>query len=226
MAGRKSSRGKRRNKRRPQHREVTETGQTPGTTSLQIQPFRSLLKTAGLQLAAFWGTISLIPLLSVPISPTLIHLISALILARVLKLTPPWQLCNVFIPLGLMAPVGSVIPLSLLIVTLLIFGPTLKAPIPFYPTRPRVYQHLADVIAAHSPRRCVDLGSGFGSVLFALAKPFPAVSFFGYETGLLPLFSLDCADGCITMSLYIESLFGQLTWGILISFTRFLHHLQ
>jgi SAM-dependent methyltransferase len=70
---------------------------------------------------------------------------------------------------------------------LLVFSPTLREPIPFYPTRPKVYKQLSDIVAERKIQRCVDLGSGFGSVLFALAPTFPETTFIGYEIGIFPL---------------------------------------
>lgn len=171
-----------------------------------LRPFRSLVVTLGIQIASFSCAFLVVPLLFLPLPQVFIHLLSALALARLARLSVSWQLCNALIPLGLLADIGPLLPFSLFVFTLLIFGPTLLAPIPFYPTRRGIYGHLSNAIAHVSPRRCVDLGSGFGSVIFALARHFPDTSFIGYEIGLIPLLVSRIRSWCYrNVTMYRES---------------------
>lgn len=187
MAGRKGCRRTRKNAGQPPGYKTNRSELVGPALPSRLRPIRSLIVTIIAQITGFCGALFLAPLLLVDIPPTFLHLMGAISFTRIFGLTIPWQLCNALIPLGLCAELGTTIPFSLFIVTLLIFGPTLAAPIPFYPTRRGVYQHLAQTVATHSPRRVVDLGSGFGAVLFALAGRYPKSSFIGYEIGLIPL---------------------------------------
>lgn len=159
-----------------------------GATNLSHQgetfhPVRSLLYTLGIQIVAR----TLLGSLDNHTFMTVTHFAFALILARCLSLSLPWQLCNILIPIGLNLQTGSLLPFIGFVITLLIFWPTLREPIPFYPSRSAVFHHLATILRAERPRDFADLGSGTGSVLFALARRFPDISFVGYEIGYLPL---------------------------------------
>lgn|GEM_PF-507688 len=147
-----------------------------------LRPLRSLLFTLLIQTATL--------IITLPIErgflSAFLQTFSALVLSRVSRLSTPWLLCNLILPIATQIEISSWIPLSGLVLGLLIFSPTLREPIPFYPTRPKVYQELADIVAQKKVRRCVDLGSGFGSVLFALAPLFPETTFIGYEIGIFP----------------------------------------
>ena len=149
----------------------------------RLQPLRSCALTIGIQLA--------IRLVTVPIEGQIIALVvqslASVVLATIGKLTLPWTLCNLFLPLATHAELSHWVPLAGLTVGLLIFFPTLREPIPFYPTRPGLYRDIAELISETGARRCVDLGSGFGSILFALAPSFPDTLFVGYETGIVPV---------------------------------------
>lgn len=147
-----------------------------------FRPLRSLFFTLLIQAAALIITL---PIDSGNISP-FFQTFSALVLSRVFELSTPWLLCNLILPIATQIEISSWIPLSGLMLGLLVFSPTLREPIPFYPTRPKVYQQLVDIVANKKVRRCVDLGSGFGSVLFALAPTFPETTFIGYEIGIVP----------------------------------------
>lgn len=147
-----------------------------------LRPLRSLLFTLLIQTAALIITLPIERAFLSAFFETFI----ALVLSRVSRLSTPWLLCNLVLPIATQVEISSWIPLSGLVLGLLIFSPTLREPIPFYPTRPKVYQELADIVAKRKVQRFVDLGSGFGSVLFALAPLFPETTFIGYEIGIFP----------------------------------------
>jgi hypothetical protein len=147
-----------------------------------LRPLRSLLFTLLIQTSTL--------IITFPIEGSFLssffQTFSAFVLSRVSRLSTPWILCNLILPIATQIEISSWIPLSGLVLGLLIFSPTLSEPIPFYPTRPKVYQQLADIVAQKKNQRFVDLGSGFGSVLFALAPIFPETTFIGYEIGIFP----------------------------------------
>jgi hypothetical protein len=148
-----------------------------------LRPIRSLLFTLLIQATALIITLSI----EREILSVFFQISVAAIFSRLSRLSTPWLLCNLILPIATHVEISSWIPLSGLVVALLIFSPTLREPIPFYPTRPKVYQELADIVAQKKVRRFVDLGSGFGSVLFALAPTFPETIFIGYEIGIFPV---------------------------------------
>jgi hypothetical protein len=148
-----------------------------------LHPIRSLFFTLGIQIVAR----TLLGSLDNHTLVTVTHFAFALSLSRLLSLSRPWQLCNILIPVGLNLQTGSLLPFIGFLISLMIFWPTLREPIPFYPSRRAVFQHLATILSAERPRDFADLGSGTGSVLFALARRFPEISFVGYEIGYLPL---------------------------------------
>lgn len=132
--------------------------------------------------AAFWP-IAVIVLLS-SISPI------------ILRMRPTWQLINSVVPvtvyLSATANLSTVAPLFLiaLIVLALIHLPTLWTGVPFYPTSKAMYAAVNSELPKDSVFRFGDLGSGYGTMLFELAKKHPNAKFVGYEISLWPyLFS-------------------------------------
>ena len=57
---------------------------------------------------------------------------------------------------------------------------------PWLPTKPRQRRHLIDRVVLEDNDVCYDLGSGDGSVLFALTRKNPNIHAIGYEISLLP----------------------------------------
>ena len=147
-----------------------------------LRPIRSLFFTLLIQAAAL--------IITLPIDGAIITAFFqssfAFVISRIYRLSTPWLLCNLILPIAMQIEISSWVPFGGLVLGLLIFSPTIREPIPFYPTRPKVYTKLTDIVAEKNVRRCVDLGSGFGSVLFALAPSFPETTFIGYEIGIVP----------------------------------------
>ncbi len=121
-----------------------------------------------------------------PLSLTLCSLF-AFYLAQLMRLTKAWQLINSLLPAlfvlfvftRLSMPV-SLISLGLLI-GLLIYIPTFWTRVPFYPTTPAMYHLILAELPEQKHFRFVDLGSGFGTLLFYLAAARPDASFVGVE---------------------------------------------
>jgi hypothetical protein len=82
------------------------------------------------------------------------------------------------------------VQLSLAMITgayILIQIPTLFTRVPFYPTKTAMLEALGSYLGnVKKDFTFVDLGSGFGGVVFPLAKKFPLSKFVGYELAPLP----------------------------------------
>jgi phospholipid N-methyltransferase len=59
------------------------------------------------------------------------------------------------------------------------------------PTSPRVKQLLVEVLANESPKRIAELGAGWGSLAFPIAKNHPYSTVVAYENSLLPYFVMN-----------------------------------
>lgn len=100
----------------------------------------------------------------------LIHLLfapSALLVAR-LNLDPAWFLAG-------------------FILLVLIFGSSFRTQVPLFLSNRLTADTLNELLPDASQARVIDLGSGTGSAVCALAKRHPAAKFVGIESSLLPL---------------------------------------
>jgi hypothetical protein len=116
--------------------------------------------------------------------------LAALIGSRVFEL--PWW----WIVINLAFPVGVALSLTLSIdpwvyfagfaVLLLINWNAGVTRVPLYLTNPKTWHALGNVVAEEQAASFVDLGSGLGGTLFALAKSRPECTFTGFETAPVP----------------------------------------
>lgn len=117
----------------------------------------------------------------------LIHGSIAALLSYGLRLPFGWRMFNILMPLAVWAEAPSTLGSPvLLILTVLIFLPTLWTRIPFYPTHPNLVEAIAKFIPEKGHFNFVDIGSGFGGVNLSLAKQRPHGRFVGIELALLP----------------------------------------
>ena len=119
-----------------------------------------------------------------------LHAVIAAGAARLMGVSPPWQLFNLLLPLGLAA--GS-LPHALsaalsaaLALGLLIYLPTFWTRVPFYPTSRRMYREIVKLLPEDRSFRFIDLGCGFGSLLIHLSRLRPLGEFHGVEISPLP----------------------------------------
>jgi hypothetical protein len=75
--------------------------------------------------------------------------------------------------------VGFVISLSL-------FWTTFRTQVPFFPSRPVVWQQVANIIPQDNPVRLIDIGSGLGDMSMYMAKTRPDSQIEGIEIAPLP----------------------------------------
>jgi len=78
--------------------------------------------------------------------------------------------------------------LLLFIALFLIYLPTLRFGVPFYPTPRAVYEVISARLPTDKPFLFIDVGCGFGTLLSYLARRHPAGRFLGVELAPLPLF--------------------------------------
>lgn len=122
--------------------------------------------------------------------------VTAFIFAGAFKQRTFWKVLSVVAPsaiyLSVTNDLSAIAPasLALAIILALIHLPTLWTGVPHYPSSRPMYDAVASVLPATGAHSFVDLGSGYGTMLFHLAQRFPNYSFHGYEISLWPfLFS-------------------------------------
>ena len=89
-----------------------------------------------------------------------------------------WVMFQWNIPNGLYL-VGFIISLSL-------FWTTFRTQVPFFPSRPMVWQQVAKIIPQNSPVHLIDIGSGLGDMSLYMAKTRPDCRIEGIEIAPLP----------------------------------------
>jgi len=156
---------------------------------------------AGLALRSALAATDFASMNSAPDSPIwpayltlLFHSLVAAGAARLLRLPGSWQLCNLLLaPAAVfciqfdIAPELALIPMVLL---LLVYVPTFWTRVPFYPTSRRTYDAILAEIPGTPGLRFIDLGSGFGTLLYYLKHKRPDLIVEGSEISPLPaLFS-------------------------------------
>lgn len=91
-----------------------------------------------------------------------------------------WAMSNFYIPNEVYF-VGFIISLSL-------FWTTFRSQVPFFPSRPVVWQQVAKLIPQNKPIRLIDIGSGLGDLSMHIAKVRPECQIEGIEIAPLPWF--------------------------------------
>lgn len=89
-----------------------------------------------------------------------------------------WMMLQCHIPNAIYL-VGFMISLSL-------FWTTFRTQVPFFPSRPVVWQQVASIIPQDSPVRLIDIGSGLGDMSMYMAKTRPDSQIEGIEIAPLP----------------------------------------
>lgn len=170
-------------------------------TDLPIYPLRSLLfsllaQTVGFALAVLItdnlpahsaGDYRIA--LAFSIGALLAHSLAAFGIARFLSLSPAWSWVNGLLPLGIAVLSTGVVPhwvpIAAFAALLLLNVAALKREVPFYPSHRSAYHAVLELLPVDHTAAMVDLGCGFGSLLFFLAKRRPQIQFFGVEVSPL-----------------------------------------
>lgn len=100
---------------------------------------------------------------------------------------------RIWLPVQFLLPVavvyGDIVPawayLAAFVVCALIYWNSASEQVPLYLTNRRTFQALGDLVAASNARRFVDLGSGMGGVVTAVARRHRDVEVRGFETAPL-----------------------------------------
>ena len=114
----------------------------------------------------------------------------AFLASRALKLSFPWQMLNLlllpamyfFLNFGLPAWAAMLG----LVISLIIYVPTFWTRVPFYPTSAPMYDEILRQLPEGKEFSCIDLGCGYGTLLYFLARHRPLGKFYGSEIAPLP----------------------------------------
>ena len=110
--------------------------------------------------------------------------------SMVTELPTAWRMINVALPITSAMTLALSIPGYLysipLILILAIYIPAILNRVPYYPTQKPAYALILAELPTDRPFEFVDLGCGFGDLLFFLAKHRPNGRFVGVELGPLP----------------------------------------
>lgn len=137
--------------------------------------------------------------------PALLQGLSAGLLATALRSERWWLPIHfVFVPALALAQGLDLHPLWYLaafVVTALVFWSSYRTRVPLYLTNRRTAAALAELLATRAPGHMLDIGSGTGSLLHAVAVRLPGWRFSGIESSPLPyLASRWKSRGCDNLS--------------------------
>lgn len=122
----------------------------------------------------------------------LFHSVGAYIAAKWLNLPIVWLYFNLLIAPTIVAYESFGLPSEVLllavIISVLIYFPTLWTRVPYYPTSTKTYQEILTLLPNDRAFTFIDLGCGFGWLLTYLAKHRPLGEFIGVEISPLPYF--------------------------------------
>ena len=161
--------------------------QSPGRQPLA--PLYFLLVTILAQVIGFAVASASQAVVNNQVALVLIHSASSGAIALLLKLPVPWQVANLLLAPALAASLSTNFPAwplgAIAAIITLLYLPTFWTRVPFYPTPLPVYDLVAGQLPAGKEFCFVDLGCGFGTMLFYLAKRFPKAQFLGVEVSPL-----------------------------------------
>lgn len=131
-----------------------------------------------------WSVIPNFPLV------VLLGAATSLITASILRLPIPWRILNASLPLGAAISLNIELPhwlfLTVFLGLLCVYAPAFATRVPYYPTPKAAYSLILAELPTDRPFTFVDIGCGFGDLLFFLSKYRPNGTFVGLEIGLLP----------------------------------------
>ncbi len=149
-----------------------------------------ILQTAAVQILSAatvvlgWQVLENLPAL------TLLACAAAYSTAYVLRMPPSWRTCNALLPLATVLSLAVDLPAWVFFATFMtmvaIYAPALWTRVPYYPTHRAAYALILAELPTDRPFVFLDIGCGFGDLLFFLQSRRPLGTFVGYEVGLLP----------------------------------------
>jgi hypothetical protein len=121
---------------------------------------------------------------------TLLSCTVAYAATSLLRLPPSWRLCNTMLPLAAAVSLAVELPSWVFLIAFIgmvaMYAPALWTRVPYYPTHRAAYALILAELPADRPFVFLDVGCGFGDLLFFLQSRRPLGTFIGYEIGLLP----------------------------------------
>lgn len=160
------------------------------TTSTAFAPLRFLVHTAACQLIGvllFIVSWHIYPHIGISL---LLSSFAAYISAKLLEASPPWQLLNAILPVAIASVLALPLPSwlfpTLFLVSVCIYAPAFWTRVPYYPTHKSAYPLILAELPADKPFTFIDIGCGFGDLLFFLRAERPNGTFIGVEIGPLP----------------------------------------
>lgn len=163
----------------------------PATLAMLIQ-FAAMLTLATMTLAINYATTVYFDV-SLSVSMFTLVLVQALIAAifsYIAGMASWWRWIHLCFPLTAWAMfqwhIPNVIYLIGFIISLSLFWTTFRTQVPFFPSRPMVWQQVAKIIPQNSPLRLIDIGSGLGDMSMYMARTRPDSQIEGIEIAPLP----------------------------------------
>ncbi|MFV1922301.1 MAG: class I SAM-dependent methyltransferase [Methylotenera sp.] len=116
--------------------------------------------------------------------------IFAVLLCTVSHMAVWWRWIHGFFPLALYAMSSLTVPNEVylfgFLITLSIFWTTFKSQVPFYPSRPAVWEKIAALIPQNQSFRLLEIGSGLGDLSMHVATVKPQSEVYGIEIAPMP----------------------------------------
>jgi SAM-dependent methyltransferase len=110
--------------------------------------------------------------------------------AATLSMSTPWRIVNSVLPVAAASSLSAELPswiFFVIFVSLLcIYAPAFWTRVPYYPTPRAAYSLILAELPTDRPFTFLDIGCGFGDMLFFLSKHRPNGYFVGIEIGLIP----------------------------------------
>ena len=125
-----------------------------------------------------------------PVITVLIASVAAVLIATIAGMSKPWLILNVALPSAVTISFSTALPswafLAPLVMLVAIYAPALWTRVPYYPTSNAAYPLILAELPTDRPFTFVDIGCGFGDLIFFLRKHRPNGTFVGVEIGILP----------------------------------------
>ncbi len=120
----------------------------------------------------------------------LMQALTAALLSYLFGMASWWRWIHACFPMAIWAMscwhVPNVIYLAGFVISLSLFWTTFRSQVPFFPSRPIVWQQVAKLIPQDKPVRLIDIGSGLGDMAMHIAKFRPDGHVEGIEIAPLP----------------------------------------
>ena len=121
---------------------------------------------------------------------TLLSCAVAYAVTALLRMPPSWRLCNTILPLAAAVSLAVELPSWVFLIALIgmvaIYAPAFWTRVPYYPTHRAAYALILAELPTDRPFVFLDIGCGFGDLLFFLQSRRPLGTFIGYEIGVFP----------------------------------------